>query len=259
MKKQMMGAMLALAMGLAQADEMADGIKAWEAQDFTRAHQILGKLAAAGNPEAQLMVGEMYGFGEGVPEDMAKADEWLNKSKAGGHKDAAESLALMQQRRSRKPEIAYYVSSYKGDEVRLEKYNCAEPAFPEVSRTQVEIKEVEAKMDGWMTCYQRFQAGLQAVLPAGKAIPADVAKVMSLGELKQARETMDKVYAQAGADAQEHGKKLIASHDDWVKRTGVLAKSMEQKTKNDNELRSKYLEQLNERYRAMLSNPGMSH
>jgi TPR repeat protein len=259
MKKQIMGAMVALAMGLAQADEMADGIKAWETQDFARAHQILGKLAAAGNPEAQLMVGEMYGFGEGVPEDMAKADEWLNKAKAGGHKDAAESLALMQQRRTHKAEIAYYVSSYKGDEVRLEKYNCVDPVFPEVSRTQVEIKEVEAKMDDWMTCYQRFQAGLQAVLPAGKAIPADVAKMMSLGELKQARENMDKAYAQVGADAQERGGKLIASHDVWAKRTIAVAKSMEEKTKKDAEIRSKYIEQLNERRRAMLSNPGMSH
>ena len=259
MKKQMMGAMLALAMGLAQADDMADGIKAWETQDFTRAHQILGKLAAAGNPEAQLMVGEMYGFGEGVPEDMVKADEWLNKAKAGGNKDAAESLALMQQRRTRKQDIAYYVSSYKGDEVKLEKYNCVDPVFPEVSRTQVEIKEIRAKMDTWMACYQRFQTGLQAALPAGKAIPADVAKVMSLGELKQAREAMDKVYAQAGADGQEQGRKLIASHDEWAKRTMAVAKAMEQKTRNDNELRSKYIDQLNERYRAMIVNPAMNH
>lgn len=258
MKKQIMGALLALATGLAQADDMAEGIKAWEGQDFARAHQILGKLAAAGNPEAQLMVGEMYGFGEGVPEDMAKADEWLNKAKAGGSKEAAESLALMQQRRTRKPEIAYYLSSYKGDEVKLEKYNCVEPAFPEVSRTQVEIKEVRAKMDSWMNCYHQFQAGLQAVLPAGKSIPPDVAKVMSLGELKQARESMDKVYAQIGADGEQQGRKLIAAHDEWAKRTIEVAKAMEQKTKNDNELRSKYIDQLNERNRAKLANPSMS-
>jgi len=133
MKKLIMAAALAAAAGAALADDLADGIKAWEAQDFAKAHQLLGKAAAAGNPEAQLMVGEMYGFGEGVPEDAATAESWIRKAQAGGHKDAAESLNTLKQRGAHKQDIAYYISGYKGDEVRLEKYGCVKPVIPPVS------------------------------------------------------------------------------------------------------------------------------
>jgi TPR repeat protein len=54
--------------GIASADELSDGIKAWERQDYAQAQQIFSKLAKAGNAEAQRQLGEMIGFGEGVPE-----------------------------------------------------------------------------------------------------------------------------------------------------------------------------------------------
>jgi TPR repeat protein len=46
------------------ADELADGIRAWERQDYRQAHAIFSKLAAAGNPEAQRQLGEMVSVTE---------------------------------------------------------------------------------------------------------------------------------------------------------------------------------------------------
>ncbi len=253
MKKLMLTTVLAMLAGAVQADDLADGIKAWEAQDFAKAHQLLGKAAAAGNPEAQLMVGEMYGFGEGVPEDATTAESWIRKAQAGGHKDAAESLNTLKQRGVRKQDIAYYVSGYKGDDVKLEKYGCVKPMFPQESRTQNDIKAVKATMDAWNECYERFGKGLAAAQPAGKAIPQDVAKVMSLAELQQSRSAMDKTYAAIAADGDRQAREVLAAHDKWAVNTKEWTISMQQKTKNDLEQRNRERDMLTERYKQVMS------
>jgi TPR repeat protein len=249
MKTLMVAVVLAILAGAAQADDLADGIKAWEAQDFAKAHKLLGKLAEAGNPEAQLMVGEMYGYGEGVAENHAVAESWISKAKAGGHKDAAESLNTLKQRGAHKQDIAYYVSAYKGDDVKLEKYACVKPVFPQESRTQNDIKAVKATMDAWNACYERFGQGLAAAQPAGKAIPQEVAKVMSLAELQQARTAMDKVYGAVAADGHSQAREVLAAHDKWAANTKEWTISMQQKTKNDLEQRNRERDMLTERYR----------
>jgi uncharacterized protein len=214
------------------ADELADGIKAWERQDYTQAHAIFSKLAAAGNPEAQRQLGEMYGFGDGVPEDMAKADEWLNKARANGSKDAAASLQAVHQRAARKADIAFYVSKYDGAELSLQKHGCVQPSFPKYSETKAEIKKIAAVMSEWQACYQRFAADLAAAMPPGKAIPEDVANIMSTSEFAAAKTRMDKAYAAMAADARKQATDLIAANDAWVKETEVYAKSEKANTTN---------------------------
>jgi len=249
MKTLVAGLALVTLAGVAQADDLADGIKAWEAQDFAKAHNLLGKLAEAGNPEAQLLVGEMYGFGEGVAENPGTAESWLSKAKAGGHKDAGESLNTLKRRGAHKQDIAYYVNGYKGDDVALAKYGCVKPVFPKESKTQKEIKEIQATMESWSECYERFGKGLHAAQPAGKLIPQDVAKVMSLAELAQARSAMDKVYAGIAADSDRQAREVIAAHDIWAAATKEFTIAMQQKTKNDLEQRNRERDQMGERYR----------
>ncbi|MGB9992404.1 tetratricopeptide repeat protein [Pseudoduganella rhizocola] len=255
MKRIVAGVLLVVLAGLAGADELADGVKAWEAQDFSRAHQIFSKLAAAGNAEAQLLLGEMYGFGEGVPEDPAQAASWLNKAKAGGHPDAAASLATLQQRGVRKADIAYYANGgYQAENLRLDKYACVKPVFPDASRTQPEIRKTQAEMTAWSACYQRFTQGLANVMPAGKAIPADVAQLMSLSELAKARASMDKVYAAIAAAGEAEGRAVLAANDAWAARTKESVETMAKKTTDEQYARARERDRLSERYRQALEN-----
>lgn len=237
--------------GAVQADDLSDGIKAWEAQDFAKAHKLLGKLAEAGNPEAQLMVGEMYGYGEGVPENMAMAENWLSKAKAGGHKDAAESLNTMKQRSARKQEIAYYVSGYKGEDVRLEKYGCVKPAIPDGERTQTqkEIKAVRDSFQAWNDCYERFGKGLMAAQPVGKAIPHDVMNVMSLAELQQARTSMGKIYEAIAWDGERQARELVDSYNAWAARTKEYNLAMQKKIDDELQQARRENDNLMQRYR----------
>ena len=249
MKKMIAVALLCtFAMGV-RADELADGMKAWEKRDFAQAQQIYSKLANAGNVQAQLLLGELYGFGEGVPEDLAQAEKWIAKAQAGGNPDAAASLVNMRQRAARKADIARYVSGYDGADVALSKFNCVKPAYPDVSRSKAQIKEVEAATKAWRACYDRFAANLESKLPAGKAIPEDVSGMMSLMELDQARSAMDKAYAQAASVASAEAKEIMAGYDGWYARTEKVGIAMDQKTKYDSSRRQTELDETTRRAR----------
>lgn len=220
MKKQLFAVLLAAACcGLAHADEFGDAIKAWENKDFAKALPVFTKLANAGNAAAQLQLGEMYGFGEGVTEDMAMASMWLQKARANGNPDAAASLALVAERSRLKPEIATYTTSFDGGDVKFSNFNCVQPVIPLQSSTNDEIRKVQDAVKDWMACYGRFAEALNQSLPPGKKIPAHVSKVMNAAEYAQASNLMDKSYAAIAATAKRDAEQIVVQRDAWTART----------------------------------------
>jgi hypothetical protein len=220
MKKQLLVILLAACCGLAHADEYGDAIKAWENKDFAKALPVFTKLANAGNPAAQLQLGEMYGFGEGVPEDMNLANSWLKMAQANGNRDAAASIALMQERSRLKPEIVRHTTSFEGGDVKFSNFNCVRPVIPAQSSTNAEIKKVTEAVNAWMACYGRFAETLNQSLPPGKKIPAEVSKVMNAAEYALASGLMDKSYALIAATAQRDAEQIVAERDAWTAKTG---------------------------------------
>lgn len=235
---------------LASADDLADGIKAWENQEFARAHQLLGKLAQAGNLEAQVLVGEMYAFGEGVAEDPVQAESWLKKAKAAGSKQAEQSLLVLQQRQSRKADIDFYRTAYTGEELAYKKAGCVAPEFPNVAQNHDEVTEVKARMSEWTACFKRFGQNLAAALPAGKLIPADVSALMSQAELTQARSTMDKAYARMISEGEQNKKQVLAAYDAWVDRSEAWADAIHQKDMSYMDKRERVADKALERQRS---------
>ncbi len=243
---------------IASADDLADGIKAWETQDFARAHQLLGKLAQAGNPEAQVLVGEMYAFGEGVTEDPGQAASWLNKAKAAGNKQAANSLLVLEQRQLHKKDIEFYRTAYTGEELAYAKQGCTAPEFPNVSQDTEQVGEVKAKMAEWSACFKRFGKNLADALPAGKLIPAEISSLMSSAELTQARGTMDKAYARMINEGEQSKRQVIAAYDAWVNRTETWAESIRQKDMASMDRLGRRAEQSAERVRSAARTPAPS-
>lgn len=243
---------------IASADDLADGMKAWENQDFGRAHQLLGKLAQAGNAEAQVMLGEMYGFGEGVPEDPVQAENWLNKAKAAGNKQAANSLAVLQQRQLRKQDIEFYRSAYTGDEFAYAKQGCNAPDFPNISQDQDQVQDIKGKMADWSECFKRFGKKLADALPAGKLIPAEVSALMSSAEMAQARSTMDKAYARMIKEGEQSKRQVIAAYDAWVDRTETWAEAIRQKDMASMDRLGRKAERSAERVRSAARTPEVS-
>lgn len=246
------------AANIASADDLAEGIKAWETQDFARAHQLLGKLAQAGNPEAQVLVGEMYAFGEGVAEDPAQAQHWLNMARAAGNKQAANSLLVMEQRQLHKKDIEFYRTAYTGEELGYAKQGCTAPEFPNVSQDKEQVGEVKAKMAEWSACFKRFGKNLADALPAGKLIPAEISSLMSSAELTQARSTMDKAYARMINEGEQSKRQVIAAYDAWVNRTETWAESIRQKDLASMDRLGRRAEQNAERVRSAARTPAPS-
>jgi len=75
-------------------DELIEGINAYNGGDFAKAHEILYPLAMyQRNDEAQLYLGMLYFYGEGVEKDVDKAMEWWKKAMKSGNQDAAYRLS----------------------------------------------------------------------------------------------------------------------------------------------------------------------
>ena len=209
----------------ALADELTDAHKLWENKQFVAAFAAFSKLAASGNPGAQLQLGEMYGFGEGTREDVAQDRIWLGEAAKAGHPDAANSLALVNQRAARKDEITYYTSRFDGGDARYEKFNCEQPVLPDSSQTQAEIQTVVASIDKWRACYDRFAVNLNRVAAPDKTIPADVLVLMNNEEFQQASHYIEQTYMDISKTAQKNGARVYENIDNWVSRTsGYLKK-----------------------------------
>jgi uncharacterized protein len=83
--------MLAIALPAA-ADSLGDGMRAYKAGDYAEAMRLLSPLAEQSNAQAQLRLGTMYYYGQGIPEDEKVAVEWLTRAALQGNRDAMFEL-----------------------------------------------------------------------------------------------------------------------------------------------------------------------
>lgn len=205
--------------GAAVADELADANAALAAKAYPAAVQGFSKLAQAGNPEAQLRLGEMYWYGEGVALDRARGDKLFAQAAAAGNKDAVAAQTLSARRLQRGADIAFWTSGYDGADLTAGKFSCVEPVLPEISKTNEEIKAANAAVAKWQSCYNGFAENLNDAQPAGKRIPAEVAVLMSEQEAQQAREHLSKVYGTVIDKAQANAAATVARHEQWLVAT----------------------------------------
>lgn len=207
--------------GTAFADELADANKALDAKAYPQALQLFSKLAAAGNPEAQLRLGEMYWYGEGVALDRARGDTLIAQAAAGGNPEAAVARSLSARRAQHGADIAYWTGGYDGADLTAGKYNCVAPAIPTVSTTNADIKAVNDAMATWRACYEAFAEHLKSALPPGKRIPPEIVVVMSEQETQQARTHLDKIYAAVTEKANASAVATLARREQWEAATLV--------------------------------------
>jgi TPR repeat protein len=76
----------------AAAQDLKNGLAAYEGGDYTTALRELRPLAEKGNAEAQTALGLMYRYGEGVPQNYVEAVKWYRKAARQGHARAQNAL-----------------------------------------------------------------------------------------------------------------------------------------------------------------------
>lgn len=101
---------------------------------------------------------------------------------------------------------------------------CAPATASCLAYARGKIKQVSDNLNAWTTCYDGLVASLNTALPSGKAIPVDIAKLMSSTEFDSARLRMDKAYAVLAADASAQAAGVSKAVEAWRAATELKVK-----------------------------------
>ena len=158
----------------------------------------LQKKADAGDADAQFKLGLIYGKGDGVPKDAAKAAEWMQKAAAQGNADAQNTLGLIYvigegvQKDAAKAVEWWQKAAAQGNADALNNlgfiYDKGDDGVPRDAAKAVEWYQKAAAQGNAVGQYL-----LGSMYLVGKGVPKDAAK---------AAEWWQKAAAQGNADAQ---------------------------------------------------------
>lgn len=203
----------------AGAADLSEANRLLAAREYSKALPLYALAARAGDAQAQFRLGEMYWYGDGTPQDLDAAMEWMGKAAAAGNPDAKECLAILQRRKVRGAEIDYWMTQYRGQELVSDKFSCPAPVFPPVSKTNSDIAAIEAAFTSWQACYNGFVENFSASMPVGKVIPQEVLDMMSPAEFERVRAHIEPLYRKIMTDAQARAAAVLAQRDAWEKST----------------------------------------
>ncbi|MGZ5202771.1 MAG: sel1 repeat family protein [Telluria sp.] len=211
---------LALLLGAnAMADELADANKLLESKSYPQAIAMLTRLADAGNTNAQLRLGQVYWYGEGVAVDRAKGDALFAKAAAAGNAEAKVAMGLTPARQQHMADIEYWTTRYDGADLTSGQFECKAPAVPDKSTTRDDVKATGNAVNQWKACYNGFAKHLAEAMPAGKVIPVEVSDLMTDKEMDQARAHLDQVYSRIASTRKASADQTLAAYDKWEKNT----------------------------------------
>lgn len=91
----MLSIAMSVAVPVANAAPVDDGLAAYEAGDYAAALEILMPLAEAGNLDASFTVGRLYDFGQGVGQDDLTAGIWYRVAAEQGMAEAQLALGIL--------------------------------------------------------------------------------------------------------------------------------------------------------------------
>lgn len=91
----LLGVLLLVCAGVADADPFEDGVAAYARNDFAAAVRLWGPLADEGHADAQNNIGLLHENGQGVPVDLVEAARWYRRAAEQGHADAQLYLGVL--------------------------------------------------------------------------------------------------------------------------------------------------------------------
>ena len=87
--------LLLLLPSIAFAENFEEGVTAYQAGDFVKAHELWLIEAEKGNPSAQNNIGHMYRYSQGVSQDYKEAVKWYRMAAEQGYVTAQSNLGGM--------------------------------------------------------------------------------------------------------------------------------------------------------------------
>lgn len=94
--------------------DLKSGDLAWQNGDSLMAIEEWRPLAIAGDPEAQIRLGQAYQLGRGVPLDLKLAEDWIRRAAQGGNAEARDNYGLILFQNNKRAEGLPYVEEAAG-------------------------------------------------------------------------------------------------------------------------------------------------
>ncbi|WP_293883855.1 SPOR domain-containing protein [Sphingomonas sp.] len=94
--------------------DLKTGDTAWQRGDYPAAVAQWRPLAIAGDPEAQLHMGQAYQLGRGVPVDLKLAQDWFRRAAQQGSEDGKDSYGLVLFQTGKRAEALPYLEDAAG-------------------------------------------------------------------------------------------------------------------------------------------------
>jgi len=186
-----------------------EGVTAWARGDYAAAVREWEVSVAQSDPAAMYNLGQAYRFGNGVPQDLNKAEEFFGKAAAQGHTQAADNYGvLLFQRGDRTAALPYLIASTaRGD-----------------ARSQYLLGIANFEGDGvpqdWIRAYALLTLAQQGGLPQASTVIAQMDERIPLYERQKAGE----LASQLGAEIELKRARQKAPAED---ESGELAATIE--------------------------------
>lgn len=139
-------------------------------------------------------------------------------------------------------DIAYWTTTYTGEELTSGKFDCPAPAIPAISKDNQGIAATNKAISAWEACYNGLVDAMIDAKPLDKRIPADVRARMTPAELERARAHLDDVYGKVVERMQSGAAATLAQRDAWRSATEKYVAQQNQEVAMRNEAARKQFE-----------------
>jgi hypothetical protein len=94
--------------------DLKTGDVAWQRGDYATAIEEWRPLAIAGDPDAQVHLGQAYQLGHGVPIDLKLAEDWYRRAAGQGSDEGKDSYGLVMYQQGKRAEAMPYIEDAAG-------------------------------------------------------------------------------------------------------------------------------------------------
>jgi cell division septation protein DedD len=175
--------------------DLKTGDIAWQHGDYAAAVGEWRPLAIAGDPDAQLHIGQAYQLGRGVPVDLKLAEDWLRRAAMQGGDEARDSYGLILFQNGKRAEGLPYIEDAAGRGNARAQY---------ILGTALYNGDMTAK--DYPRAYAMMIRALAAGMPAAKNSLAEMDKYIPLEQRNRGKALAQAFEAHANAQTASMGK-----------------------------------------------------
>lgn len=194
---------------------------------YTHAAQLFKELADQGDAQAQVALGEMLWYGDGILPDIPLARTWFSKAAAQGNAKAQQFVELLFEREKRSNEIGFYTTNFDGGNLKWKEDFCPRPQLPAENLTQKLMQSTVTSVNSRLECYNSYVNMLKNNLAEMRYLPPDLKRIMRTEEIEQAAQLTRDLYYRMGLQAHASTNQVLTQYKQWSERWLERWKSVE--------------------------------